>query len=413
MMRSRLYLTSMLLAACGGGTTVVDPPPPPADTFVFTFRPDAEDQASAQALGWGSVVPDADVTLTPKDPLLGGPQNFRTAATGTVTIARLTAGDYMVEARRWLTATERGRLAAGDDAIGFVAKAYVRVVAGGGQTSVAVPASRRGSLLISEFANNELNLIPDAYQDNSYVELYNNSDTTIYVDGMLLVRALSLSYDVPTFPCSLYQGFAFDPEGVWARWFAKFPGSGGEYPVAAGSTIVVATDAIDHSAIVPGGMDLRSAQFEMIGIADVDNPAVPNMIDISEGGSATFSGHGINWQGLNSSLTVLVMPTVTSILPRTQLPGSQAAVVVRFPRNRTLDTRSLHGTYASAYPPCTSSVHPNFDRAMATLFLGYEFESSSQRRTALVLPNGRKILQHTRSSDADLVAAPRSPGVIP
>jgi hypothetical protein len=413
MLHSRFVLPSLVLAACGGGATIVDPPPPPSSDFVLTFRPDAEDQASAQALGWGTVIPDADVTLTPKDPLVGGPQTHRTTAAGTVTIARLTAGDYVVEAMRWLSAAERDRLTAGDDAIGFVAKAYVRAAVGGGQATVSVPASRRRSLVISEFANNELNLIPDAYQDNSYVELYNNSDTTVYVDGMLLLRAFSLSYDVPTFPCSLYQGLVFDPEGVWARWFAKFPGSGGEYPVAAGGTIVVATDAIDHSTIVPGGVDLRSAQFEMIGSADVDNPAVPNMIDISEGGSATFSGHGINWQGLNSSLTVLVMPTATAILPRTQLPGSQGAVVVRFPRNRILDTRSLHGTYAAAYPPCTSSVHPNFDRAMATLFLGYEFESSSQRRTALVLPNGRKILQHTRSSDADLVAAPRSPGVIP
>ena len=412
MTRSPLFLTSVLLGACGGGTTVVDPPPPPADNFVFTFRPDAEDQASAQALGWGTVVPDADVTLTPKDPLLGGTQTHRTTAAGTLTIARLTAGDYVVEAKRWLSDTERGRLTAGDDAVGFVAKAYVRVSSGGGQIGVAVPASRRRSLVISEFFDNYTYPTPAApYQDNSFVELYNNADTVIHMDGMLLARGLAPSYDYETFPCVVYTPLTMDPSGVWVRWIAKFPGSGGAYPIPPGGSIVVATDAIDHSVIVPGGLDLRSAQFEMIGVADVDNPSVPNMIDITEGG--TSNEHGMNWPASNASVTVLALATSTTSLPHALIPGNLGVQVLRLPRERILDVRALHGKYVAAFPLCPSIVHPNFDRVMATLFLGDEFTLSSQRKTAPILFSGRKILQHTRSSDADLISALRSPGVVP
>ena len=391
---------------------MVDPPPPPADNFVFTFRPDAEDQASAQALGWGTVVPDADITLTPKDPSQGGPQSYRATAAGTLTIAKLAAGDYVIEAKRWLSDSERSRLPAGDDAMGFVAKAYVRIAVGGGQAAVSVPASRRRSLVISEFSNNQLNLIPDAYQDNAYVELYNNADTTVFVDGMLLARALSPSFDQPTFPCSLYNpGVGFDPAGVWARWLARFPGTGREFSVPPGGTIVVATDAIDHSAIVARGLDLRSANCEMIGYADVDNPTVPNMIDVSTSGS-DFP-HGINWQGLLSSVTALAMPTDLSTLPRSTLPGVGGNIVIRLPGSRILDVLSLQGKYVSEYPPCPNKVHTNFDRAFATLFESDDFTHSSQRKMAQAMPGGRSVVQHTRSSDADFRAAIRSPGLLP
>jgi hypothetical protein len=404
-----LVLPVLLLAACGGGTTIVDPPPPPADNFVFTFRPDAEDQASAQALGWGTVIPDADITVTPKDAALGGPQTHRTTAAGTVTIAKLTAADYVVEAKRWLSDIERGRLTGGDDAVGFVAKAYVRVAAGGGQSTVAVPASRRRALVISEFFNNRLNLIPDAYAHNAFVELYNSSDTTIYVDGMILARALAPSANYPNFPCSLYAPYSGDPGGVWARFMVKFPGTGQEYPVPAGATVVIATDAIDHSAIVSEGFDLRSAQFEMMGPSDVDNPAVPNMIDITEGGY-TGLGHGQDWAESGTFVTVLSRAVATNTLQRAP---PTIAPFLRLPGELILDALSSHGTYQEAYPNCPSLVHANFDRAMNMLFYGTEFTLSAQRRRAPMLLGGRKVLQHSRSSDADFLSAVRSPGLLP
>jgi hypothetical protein len=328
-----------------------------------------------------------------------------------VTIAKLTAADYVVEVKRWLTDAERSRLAVGDDAVGFVAKAYVRAAAGGGQSTVAVPASRRRSLIISEFFNNRLTFIPDAYYDNSFVELYNNTDSTVYVDGMLLAAARNPDSDYPNFPCSLYFPETRDPGGVWVRWIEKFPGSGRDYPVASGGTVVIATDAIDHSAFVPGGFDLRSAQFEMIGPSDIDNPAVPNMLDLTEGGTTTLSGHGLTWPH-NSPVTVLALPIDISTLARGAIPAG-GVPFLRLPREGVLDALSFHTTYISPYANCSSMVHSNFDRAMAFLFRWDEFTLSGQRKTVLILPGGRKVLQHSRSSDADFIALVRSPGGLP
>ena len=408
MLSSRFVLPALVLAACGGGVTIFDPPPPPSNDFVLTFQPDAEDQASAQALGWGTAVPDADVTLTPKDGLLGGPRTYRTSATGTVTVAALAAGDYVVDIKRWLNDTERGRLTGGDNAIGFVTKAVVRATSGVGQASVTVPASRRRSLVISEFANNVLNLIPDAYTFNAFVELHNNSDTTIYVDGMILARALSPAADHSTFPCSLYAPYTGDPGGLWARFMVKFPGTGREYPVQPNETIVVATDAIDHSAIVSGGLDLRSARFEMLGPSDVDNPAAANMIDITEGGF-TGSGHGLSWEERNALVTALSRPVATSGLPRAP---PTIAPFLRLPGELILDVFSLQGSYQGADPYCPRLVHPNFDRERASsLFNSIDFTVSAQRKTVVI--GSRKFVQNTRNSFADFVGALRSPGVLP
>jgi hypothetical protein len=248
MSRSPLLCALLLLSVCSGGSTVIEPPPSPADEFTISLQPDAEDLSSAQALGWSTGSPGADVTLTRSGG--GGSQTVRTGATGALTIAKLTAGDYTVDAHRWLSDTERARLAAGDDAIGFVAKAHVRAAAGGGQATVSMPASRRRSLVISEFFNNWTYPTPDApYYYDAYVEVYNNSDTTIYLDGMILARALASPDNYPNFPCSLYAPKQNDPAGVWVRILEMFPGNGNDYPLPPGGVSVVATDAIQQDWI--------------------------------------------------------------------------------------------------------------------------------------------------------------------
>jgi hypothetical protein len=148
----------------------------------------------------------------------------------------------------------------------------------------------------------------------------------------------------------------------------------------------------------------------MIGFADVDNPGVPNMDDVTPGGA--IEDHGLFWPD-NSSTTVLSLPLNVSSLPHDKAQPGPGYEFYQVPKARVLDALSFHTTYVSPYTNCPELVHRNFDRAMAFLFLGDEFTLSAQRRTAVVLPGGRKLLQHTRSTDADFVAAARSPGVLP
>ena len=72
----------LLLAGCGSGSTdLIMPPPPPPAGFQVRVQPDPEDAATAQALGWSQGIPDAEVTLTPKESGTAG-QTVRSNAAG-------------------------------------------------------------------------------------------------------------------------------------------------------------------------------------------------------------------------------------------------------------------------------------------------------------------------------------------
>jgi hypothetical protein len=110
---------------------------------------------------------------------------------------------------------------------------------------------------------------------------------------------------------------------------------------------------------------------------------------------------------------LLALPVNVSTLPRQPVPGS-GADYVRIPRDRVLDVLELRTTYPHGQTECPLLVHPNFDRREARL-IGNDgdFVRSVARKVAYVRADGRKILQHTRTSAADLFLSARTPGVLP
>ena len=83
----------------------------------------------------------------------------------------------------------------------------------------------------------------EEYKDDQYVTLYNNSDQTIYLDGLCLgivdpgnnLESPWMNYtDMKRIPVN---------DLTW-----QFPGSGKEYPLAPGEEITIATNAVDHTS---------------------------------------------------------------------------------------------------------------------------------------------------------------------
>ena len=182
---------AMVGTGCGGTTEVLTPPPPPPTAFSVRLVADPEDSASARALGWSAELPAADVVVTPSDSSRP-PVTLQTAASGDLPLSGVPVGDYEVRIARWLTPTEVARLPLGDNTIGFATTAALRV-ATTGSDQVAVPASRRRGLVISEHGFNYLrDPVAGYYPYGGYLELYNNADTTIYPDGMLVGQAYSV-----------------------------------------------------------------------------------------------------------------------------------------------------------------------------------------------------------------------------
>jgi hypothetical protein len=407
----------MVVSACGGGgtTIVVPPPPPPPAGFRITLTPDAEDVVAAQALGWSAGIPGADVTLTPTDSSFPT-RTVTSSAAGVADFGETTPKNYIVEVRRWLTATELGRLPAGQDVDGWAARASLAATAGGGLQTLTVPASRRKSLVISEWAFNNAGFpgIGD-YPFGGFLELYNNADTTIYLDGMIVGEGWESSLGTPIFPCAMSGPWRDDPQGIWARFFQLMPGSGQQYPLLPGRVSVIATDAIDHRSLVPGGLDLRGADFEFSGLLDADNPAVPNLTEI---GRVVYpAGHGLQFGGAVAVPFVSLPVDISSLPVAFPFGTSSNSSYARFPADRILDALSIGRKYLEGFPDCPPLVNARFDReasrARGTTNELEEYPFSVSRRAIPVLSSGRRVLQDSRSGNADFVRTPKSPGTLP
>ncbi len=416
--RTRATTLLVALAGCGGGDrNVVEPPLPPPTDFTLTVRPHPEDAAVAQQLGWSGGIPGAEVTITPSEGGGGGGQRLTTGADGTVKLDALAPGSYRVTARRMFTPSELGKLGAGSDAVAFVGEDEVGVGSNTRTATLTLPASRRRSLVISEWSFNLWQSpTSDSYTFGGFLELYNNSDTTVYLDGVLIGNGYDISTELPYLSCASSAMFWDDPAGAWVLGLAAFPGSGRQYPLAPGGVVVVATDAIDHSALIPDMLDLRGADFEFIGPADVDNPAVPNMIDV---GTTVYSPHGQQFNGNNSTVAVLGAATDPAGLPRKTRDAVGARELRRIARDDVLDVLATSSTYLLLqWKPtpvfCPALVHPSIDGKYG-FFLEEnpdEHLVSISRKVLDTLPDGRLLLQHTRTSANDFHRTPRTPGVV-
>ena len=408
-------LAALGVGACLNGTELVTPPRAPVTTITLEFRADSEDVATAAALGWANGISGVQVTITPEDSATGSPQVLQGSDSGRLVLDQLLGGRYVVDAVRWLTDAERAQLSAGDDAVGFVARVPLNTASAPAQVPVEMVASRRTGLVISEWAFNiaaplEVN---STYFFGGFIELYNNADTTAYLDGLIIARGVTIGFDYPNFPCSAYAVFADDPQGIWAREVQQFPGRGRDWPVPPGGIVVVAIDAIDHSKIFSAGLDLSHAGFEFWGgPGDVDNPAAPNMIDtLALGGNAL--GHGPVFQDLGP-VAVLARPYGLATVPRQKGPtGAEAA---RISADLIIDVVTLFPNYVGEYRRCQRSVHPRFDQRSFD-GRGYdenvEYEHSVSRRRIPGVGAGLPVLQRSRNSDADFIRTLRSPGIVP
>lgn len=130
-----------------------------------------------------------------------------------------------------------------------------------------------------------------------YIELYNTTDDTLYLDGLYVVRGAEVG--------GIYD---WDPEtsdfALGSRVFT-FPGTYGvthECPIRPKQFVVLAADAINHHMYGSLCVDLSHADWEFYNALghDYDNPAVPNLTPVfaAETYNQDFSlniGHSPLW----------------------------------------------------------------------------------------------------------------------
>jgi len=139
-----------------------------------------------------------------------------------------------------------------------------------------------GQLVISEIFFTGMSLedgSSDGMDGDQYVKLTNNSDDTIYADGLLFVMSDRISNTSSTGAEWTYPTLkdSIDVATVYA-----IPGNGQDYPIAAGESIVLAISAQNFKAENGNGLDLSVANFEFYDeseyVTDTDNDDVDNLI---------------------------------------------------------------------------------------------------------------------------------------
>ena len=113
----------------------------------------------------------------------------------------------------------------------------------------------------------------DQYSGDKYIKIYNNSDTTLYADGLSILYSQFLTVDKQEYtPDIMNKAMA-----VYA--ILTIPGSGTDYPVEPGGHIIICDNAIDHREANSNSFDLSKADFEIYyeSTNDIDNPDVPNI----------------------------------------------------------------------------------------------------------------------------------------
>jgi hypothetical protein len=426
-------LLASLLGACGGAVTDgVEPSPrdsttttPPGGavqraSITVRVQIDEADRNLSEAAALSLVGISVRLTRTgATEP----PQVGTTDAAGTVRFDNLLEGQYTASAERALTLTEISRLPAADR--------EVSLLAGGGQIALSPPASsslpvtlaasRRGSLVVSEWYLYLEN--PTPYNWGAYVEIYNNGDTTAYLDGMLLaVSSWGFMHTDGWAPCddSFHRAYRHDPQRLWIENAIRFPGWGREYPIAPGESRVYASDAVDHTVAAPGGTqeDLSRAHFEHVGVdSDVDNPLAQNVLSVFNTGNGA-GGRGfrptspgalmlISSRGFETRDSVLlppINPTPTGGIPRQAryhwgIRTSEVVDMMAYDFSPAF--KSYLATTTFRYQMCLPFLAPGLDRAPADVH-DSRVPLAVRRRTLGVDANGRQILMRTGASVRDV-----------
>lgn len=125
---------------------------------------------------------------------------------------------------------------------------------------IKIEASVSSALVFKEIHYNACKLIGKTtpYLKDTFFEIYNNSDETVYADGICLGDPLSCKvYD---FSDKLENAAecVFIGTYVW-----QVAGNGHDYPIAPGESFIIAASAIDHSQTAET-LDLSTAEFETI-----------------------------------------------------------------------------------------------------------------------------------------------------
>lgn len=238
------------------------------------------------------------------------------------------------------------------------------------------------------------------YQKDQFIEIFNNSDDTLYADGL----AIGETY-ITTSVTSAVRWDQFLPDRIAIQAYYSIPGNGKDYPVAPGKSVVIANKALNHKgdeSLNPNSpVDLSNADFEWVdaNAPDIDVPEVPNLVKHF---CYTATIWVLNQQGTKSYIIFRPDKEVETFMNENfvQVPNAAGAKLLdgyAIPRTLIFDGVELSKKDGLKVKALPSSIDAGYSYTDAS------GNGKSIRRKVERWENGRAYLQDTNNSSDDFL----------
>ncbi|SFH26176.1 DUF4876 domain-containing protein [Pedobacter insulae] len=391
-------------------------------------------------------LPQKDIKIQLKNVNTGTVQILNTDETGAITFKSIAAGTYDIDATITIAAAVYTQLT------GIETNSDITFNAASKNTQITVGFTggielKLVSGTISDWVIKQIYFAGSHRQNGAtyrdqFIEFYNNSDQTLYADGLYFAEITgvitsgasyyllpseqmdwSKSVNMPT-------NIDANKDYVYARALLMIPGTGKQYPVLPGKSIVVAQTAINHKQPFTGTdgeavsvldpsltVDLSGADFEAYYApfltkplsSDVDT-AVPNLEALAYFGTdMIFDNNGrYSYILFKASADVVVKDLPQYHYPTKSVPTSTSKKYYQIPNNLILDAVEVQANLPDDRNP--KKLNPALDAGFAFVPAGSYTSQSVIRKTEKTI-NGRIILKDTNNSTEDFsffnIATPR------
>jgi hypothetical protein len=242
-----------------------------------------------------------------------------------------------------------------------------------------------------------------AYWSDQFVEIFNNSDETIYLDSLYIASVYGASGNSTAAAPSPYASVQ---DSVFLDFVWMIPGTGKQHPLEPGKSIVIAQDGMNHRDDPngnPNSIDLSHADWETFlyrptNQKDIDFAEVPNLTEIFASMQSTF-----DWIFSSYGTGIVIyhnyQPSEVHFVPRPN--DTKGRILMVIPAEWVLDgVEALASADAGAYHHIPYSIDAGF------VYCDGNFNLQSCRRKIEQDLDGRIILTDTNNSSEDFEVIP-------
>lgn len=256
-----------------------------------------------------------------------------------------------------------------------------------------------------------------SYYDDQFHEIYNNSNDTLFADG-LCIGVLQQTSSNPNAWINTDGSFMDKLPLTYHVWLV--PGTGKQYPVYPGKSIVIAMDGINHKSDPNGNplspVNLGNANFETYVEApgkDIDAPAVTNLTMMYTTSTSMYDWiHSV----FGAAVIIFRLPEAWQTYAANAsnymtLPGSTSSTkYFMVDKKHVIDAVEIVRVETDKR---YKRLHTELD-AGYTYLDGGTYCSKSVRRKAKLIVGGRVIYKDTNNSTEDFLHdLTPTPGVNP